>query len=297
MVLGGEARFFQLPFVHRSSFLLTSVHRSGLIGNMTIVQHLYAAARHVAAFSVRILRAVSRFGNDLMGLLLPRGCAGCGAPDEILCSRCGEIFHGIVHRPMPQSLISNGEIISCASYEGIVRRAILQWKDHGDLEVGRVLSEFLSEVAQWMVFQPSSAECRSAGEEGRVLAVIPVPSSLNSRLRRGRLQTQELATAVTDRLLCSGIEAVTVEGLSMGTRGKKSVQTSGVKSRQLRARGGQRVLTHHFPENCGGVLLIDDICTTGSTILGCARLLHAYGYRVVAVITLASVLDTEGMTL
>jgi predicted amidophosphoribosyltransferase len=236
-------------------------------------------------------------GRMLLDVLFPRGCAGCSAPDEILCARCASCFDDIVTRAMPRKLIASGAILSCAEYSGVVRHAILQWKDHGDIEAGVALCSHLA----GLVRRAAARDVEDGDGQGLewacgtgVVAVVPAPSSPASRSRRGRLQTRELADAVAVTLRDQGIDARVVEGLAMaGARGqKKSVQTSDVRSRQTRSHGGMRVVAHRFPRGCRGVVLVDDICTTGSTLLGCARVLHAAQMRTLAAFSLASVSDS-----
>ena len=40
---------------------------------------------------------------DLLDLVLPRDCAGCGLPGRTLCARCGAVLRAppFVHRPRP----------------------------------------------------------------------------------------------------------------------------------------------------------------------------------------------------
>jgi predicted amidophosphoribosyltransferase len=179
--------------------------------------------------------------------------------------------------------------VACAEYVGPVRQAILQWKDHGDYEVGTVLAAHLAEVAQAAMTRSGYAGLRDGAGALGELAVVPVPSSAASRMKRGRLQTMELARCVARQLRACGVPARVVEGLAMPRLQAKSVQSGGVRGRARRARSGLRVRLRAFPSRCSGVILVDDICTTGSTILGCARSLHSADIPVVAAFALATV--------
>lgn len=251
--------------------------------------------------STRLCVSLRQFERDVVNVVFPRGCAGCGDPDAVLCPDCAGLFTLRLTQPLPQTLIETGRVVSCAAYAGRVRQAILQWKDHGDYEVGEALASRLADVMQWAVMQPWAARCREttvsaaaaaargSGDDVRRLAVIPVPSSKASRAVRGRLQTAELAVALARRLNACGIPACAAECLAMAGK-KKSVQASSVRRRQQRSVSGIRVLPRRFPSDCAAAVLVDDICTTGSTLLGCARTLHAQGIRVAAAFTIASVL-------
>lgn len=187
-----------------------------------------------------------------------------------------------------------------------MRAAILRWKDHGDLEVGTFFAQAMERLvhaalgegdAEMMPVQ--TAESR-APLPGPSVAVIPAPSSPASRARRGRLQTRDLATAVTKAFREAGVSAHVEEALAMRSQASKSVRLTGVRSRQQRSIMGFRSsfrlsippLRHRFLETYSAAILVDDICTTGSTILGCCRQLDSLQVPVLAVFTLASVPDS-----
>lgn len=80
-------------------------------------------------------------------VLLPRGCAGCDAPDAVLCRSCHALFEAPepVAFAVPGSTMGRG--FACATYRGAVRRAILGWKDHGDEECDTPFRTVLGRLA------------------------------------------------------------------------------------------------------------------------------------------------------
>lgn len=64
--------------------------------------------------------------RELGYLLFPRGCAGCDAPDEVLCSRCESKFHHCIPFRLHPGTLHLG--FACALYRGVAREAILNWK-------------------------------------------------------------------------------------------------------------------------------------------------------------------------
>ena len=116
--------------------------------------------------------------NGMLGLLLPRGCAGCDKPDEVLCPDCRALFREHVTLPLlssatgtstaagsamstTTSLVTNMAAIPVTNmaaipvtitaggvYQGRVRRAILSWKDHGDAECDKAFSLICRELAR-----------------------------------------------------------------------------------------------------------------------------------------------------
>lgn len=80
-------------------------------------------------------------------VLFPRGCAGCDAPDEVLCRQCTEEFRQHPVRPV-SAPVRSGEVWACAWYRGSARQAVLRWKDHGDEEADAPLCALLRELVQ-----------------------------------------------------------------------------------------------------------------------------------------------------
>ncbi|WP_169925497.1 ComF family protein [Pseudoscardovia suis] len=80
-------------------------------------------------------------------VLFPRGCAGCDAPDEVLCRQCTEEFRQYPERPV-SAPVRSGEVWACAWYRGSARQAVLRWKDHGDEEADAPLCALLRELVQ-----------------------------------------------------------------------------------------------------------------------------------------------------
>lgn len=232
-----------------------------------------------------LVKVIGSVAAVLDELIFPRGCAGCGLPDAVLCPVCEGSMRALF-RPLPQSLVATGGAFACASYETVIRHAVLQWKDHDDREVGGVFAAHLRGLVRQKVV-PALLPLLS--RTSAVVAVVPAPSSAASVMARGRLQTVELAAAVAEGLRECGIPARVVRGLKMTGRIKKSVQASGVRSRQHRSTSALVVSARAMPPSCKGVIIVDDICTTGSTLLGCARQLYHAGYRVLAAVTLAAV--------
>ena len=60
---------------------------------------------------------------QVCNLLFPRGCAGCDAPDEVLCAACWALFAQCRERDADSG--GGARIWSASIYQGAVRRAIL----------------------------------------------------------------------------------------------------------------------------------------------------------------------------
>ncbi len=220
--------------------------------------------------------------SDLYGLVVPRFCAGCREPGHVLCPDCRALFDHVLARPAPTGLIAGGAVFSCAVYEGHARTAILRWKDHGDAEAGRLLARLLCRLARSVL----------PVVPGLRVAVVPVPSSRRSVRRRGRAHILELTRPLVRDLRRRGFAARQVCVITMAGRQRRSVTRSHERQRQERSLAAFRLRPAARRLEPGeAVILVDDICTTGSTLLACAHVLADAGHRPLAALTLASVAD------
>ena len=212
------------------------------------------------------------------GVLMPRGCAGCSMPDEVLCPQCAALFSGVHRRALPGAEMSWA--YSCAQYTPRVRHAILGWKDHGDCECDGAFAAALAGLSVSIRLTDAL--------DGRPLLAVPAPSTRRSVRRRGRWHMRSLACQYVSLLRRQGVDARLGTVLAMpGVRGK-AVERGSRGERGGRVGGGM-VVTH--PESlCGvGVVVLDDIVTTGATMRSCVRALLGAGADVVTALALAQV--------
>ena len=218
---------------------------------------------------------ISAWLGAIRDVVLPRGCAGCDAPDAVVCGECRELLDRTVAFDMPGTSMGLG--YACAWYGGAVRRVILGWKDHHDEECDGPLSEAWPGVP---------ARCRGAGVGGmRPVLVVPAPSPSAPVHRRGRRHTAVLAAAVARACRDMGIDARVVPLLTMDhVRGRSVQMGGGQRSRRVSGRIAVR-----RPELCrhAHVIVVDDIVTTGATMRQCVDALRSSGAQVVTCLSVA----------
>lgn len=237
--------------------------------------------------------------KSITKILLPRGCAGCNKPDEILCDTCKNSLSNIYSKDFPGS--EYGKLYACGLYENNVRKAILLWKDHNDVECDTPFSNLISSLAlnvisnsKLKIANTSSSKHlntitrsrRSSSKHSDEILIIPMPSSKKSSRKRGRKHVLPLAKAIASNLKNNKINARVCCAIQMRKNvSNKSVQTSGIKGRAERT-------THAFNVTKSlvkgkKVIIVDDIVTSGSTMTNCAISLRKSGAEVLTGFALA----------
>jgi predicted amidophosphoribosyltransferase len=194
---------------------------------------------------------------DLLDLVLPRDCAGCALPGRTLCPACAAALTGppAVHRPTPAPP-GLPPLVAAAAYDGVVRSLLLAHKERGRLALARPLGTALAGAADVL---------------GRGPVLVPVPSSPTAVRARGHDHARRLA-ATAARRLGVGCRVLLVQARSVQDQaGLDAAARSANLEGALRARRRVDGLE---------VVVVDDVVTTGATLVEAARALTAAGARV-----------------
>lgn len=207
--------------------------------------------------------------TDLLDLVLPRRCAGCGVPDPLLCPACRALLGAaplgrVRPRPCPDGL---PPVVALTTYDGPVKAALLAHKERGRLALGAPLGTALA-----------AAVALVAGDAPVLLC--PVPSAPAAVRRRGddpawrlaRTAARALPEATPARLLAQARRTRDQSGLSTAER----------------ARNLAGALTAVPVSGGPPVVVVDDVMTTGATLVEAARALRAAGHRVVGAAVVAA---------
>ena len=197
----------------------------------------------------------------LLDLLFPPRCAFCGRLEEEgdVCAACAE---ALPFREGAASVQVIGEgRYPCALafyYEGPVRDGVRALKFGKKSWRARVFARYIAQTA---------AEELSGGFD----AVSFVPVSLRRNFERGFDQARLLAEEAAN---IWGVKAEAVLRKDRHTRAQSSLQDAAL--RKTNVKGAYRV---PHPERVRGrrFLLIDDVCTTGSTLSAAADALLEAG--------------------
>lgn len=234
--------------------------------------------------------ALRRATAQAADLLAPTWCVGCRSPGTDLCPDCRDDLQLLTRYPyraedpaealplLPS--LSVLPVVSAGEYSSLVADAVLTFKDHERVRLGRVLAPALARAVR------TAAEL-CTGEE--ILLVWP-PSPPRSQLARGRHPLGELlhqlrlpagiapaGHLVRHRLAVNDVVAV--------DRGQKT-----------RSKGARRRTRNRFSLVPGAepmlrdaeVMLVDDVLTTGATLGRLYQCLSQAGVQVSAAAVLAA---------
>lgn len=207
--------------------------------------------------------------REFSGLVLPTACGGCGRPCTALCEECRAALLGLPARrvrpaPEPAGL---PVVYAAAPYEDAVRAVLLGHKERGALGMAGVLGQALAGAARAV-----------AGPPGRgPLLLVPLPSSRRAVRARGHDATRRIALAAAGELRRTGTDARVAAVLRQrrvvaDQAGLSAPQRlANLSGALVVAGGGARLLEG------GRVVLVDDLMTTGATLVEAARAVRATG--------------------
>lgn len=210
--------------------------------------------------------------TGILDLLFPPRCAFCGrllaaGAAEDVCPACRE---GLPYRERERVLQEAGGYPCAVAlyYDGAVKAGVHALKFEGKSWRAAVFARYVVQAA-------------AAYPDGAFDAVTYVPVSARRRFTRGYDQARLLAQAAA-RLM--GLPAEGTLRKIRHNRAQSSLRDPLL--RQENVLGAYRVLR---PEAVAGrrFLLVDDVCTTGSTIAACAQELTRAGALSVACAALA----------
>jgi ComF family protein len=211
----------------------------------------------------------------LLDLALPAVCAGCGAEGEPLCAGCRPWLDARIALPPGTPLgLAEGppepllQLEWCSPFAGVTRHALHALKYAGEQRLAGPVGRAVA--ARWRV----------AGAGGDLL--VPVPVHAARRRERGYDQAELIAAVAADDL-----------GLSWRPALVRSRAT--VAQYRLDRRHRARNVHDAFQLRAGAapavagrwVVLVDDIVTTGATLVACAEALLAVGAAAVSAVTVA----------
>lgn len=205
----------------------------------------------------------------LVDALLPGDCVGCHRPGPPLCPGCAPELQRPPRlcwpTPAPPGL---PRPVAVAAYDGVVRAALLGYKEQGLHALTGPLSAALAAAI--------TAVVAGSGSAGPVV-LVPMPSS-RARLRdRGEDVVARLARRAARQI---GTRANRPRVLPALRLVRPVADSSGLtaEARHHNLAGAMAVRRAALPRLGGAtVVLVDDLVTTGATLAVAAAALRAHG--------------------
>ena len=223
-----------------------------------------------------VLRALPAAAGSLLNMALPPACAVCGDEGAALCRRCAFALKGRLKLPagvpfglpptMPMPL---AQLEWCAPFTGAVRAALHQLKYSGERRLAVPLGTAMA--ARW----------RAVGVGADLL--VPVPVHAERARQRGYDQAVLLAAEISIRLVMPWHAAL------IRTRQTRPQFELGRRARQANVAGAFELAGPHQAALVRGrwIVLVDDVATTGATLVACAETLLSAGGVAVSALTVA----------
>jgi predicted amidophosphoribosyltransferase len=208
----------------------------------------------------------------MLDLVLPLQCGGCGAPGTRWCQVCAVAMHLDADAPrlITPRIDAGVPVFALGRYAGPRRSAIVELKEHGRTDLvaplARALALGIHRLLVWGIVDTP-------------LTVVPAPTRRWAARRRGGDPVSKVAATATARH--SGIAVVAALRTRAGTRDSVGLDIA----RRQRNVAGRVVFTNRPLQS--GVLLVDDVVTTGSTAAESVRVLQAHGVAVTGVLAIA----------
>lgn len=220
------------------------------------------------------------FRVALADLLFGASCGGCGMPALTLCEHCAAALRPDPYEawpsPTPFGLMAPSPVVPIAAgaYEGPLRSALTQYKEHGRFGLLRPLGHLLA--ASVCAHVPT----------GEAATLVPVPSSRRANFSRGYDAIGELAGTAARQLRQISISC---ESTPILVHTRQVADQSGLNAEQRSTNlvGALRLRREGFMIG-PNVIIVDDIITTGATVAEAVRVLTRAGKRPIGIATIAA---------
>jgi predicted amidophosphoribosyltransferase len=220
--------------------------------------------------------------DELLDLLLGSSCVGCGRPGRLLCPRCGAKLprgtFACLPTPAPDGLAPP---VAAGEYDGVLRLLVNAHKERGRFSLAAPLGDLLAGSVL--------AVLSGAGADGGAAPVlVPVPSRRAVVRQRGHDPLLRITRRAAARLRGGGAPA-RVGRLLRPVRTVADQAGLSAEERATNLVGSLRCT----PGAAGrlaasGVVVVDDVITTGATAREAQRALEDVGLRVLGIAVVAA---------
>ncbi len=200
---------------------------------------------------------------DLVDLVAPRDCVGCGRPGRTLCSFCAL---GLEQAPFMVDRVEH-PVVAAGWLDGALGSVVRGYKSGAGRCLVTPLSLRLQACLEHPVLAPPDVEARPR-------AIVPIPPSLRARWTRGEDIWGRVVQRTVSRMQRSGSLLVYAPGLEQ-VRAVRDQRQLGARDRALNVVESMRVRDLALPGDPARYdwIVADDVLTTGATLREAVRAL------------------------
>ena len=205
----------------------------------------------------RILHSLSPYLQALLDFFFPRYCLCCrrrmSQGEEVLCVRCQADLPRVRTISFEENDIEKGISFFHYTPHSPHSRILFELKYHNHPEVGKTMGRMMAE------------ELKATNFFNGIDLIVPIPLSRKKERQRGYNQSDWIAWGISE---ATGIPTDTTSVV----RTKSNPSQTTLDHRQRRENVRDIFAVRH-PGNLEGrhILLVDDVITTGATMLSCAE--------------------------
>ncbi|MFC0674490.1 ComF family protein [Brachybacterium hainanense] len=212
---------------------------------------------------------------DTCALVLPLECP-CGQEGTLLCPACRALLHqgaqevqsvcdalqhvGAArvrelgpHAPAGVDYDALFPVLALGEYAGPLQRLVVEWKNRGAFHRTAQIADALAPVITALL----------AGKEPHEAVLVPVPSRLGSRIRRGEDHMRLLARELSQR---TGVPVRALHGSLSGSQAGKGSRQRRHRRFRVAVLSRPRAPAERDGDRAPRVILLDDVVTTGATL-------------------------------
>lgn len=217
-----------------------------------------------------ILRQISSWGMDLINVILPNVCTVCHAPlvkgEDVICLKCQ------IGLPKTELYKFQPNIIQerAVTIHSPIERASSYFWYYRDNEYAALIHDAKYNNRPSVALKLArkhAIELLNCDFFDGIDVIIPVPMHFMKQMMRGYNQAEKIAEGISD-----------VTGLPIGKnleaiKGHSTQTKKGIAQRNMNTKGVYEV--KDADELAGKhILLVDDVITTGATIVECINTIH-----------------------
>lgn len=205
--------------------------------------------------------------TELAELVLPRHCAGCGAPGHLLCPTCKRDLAAPPQRAFPPTS-PHVPVFALGPYDGAHRRVIIAMKERNNLAVRTYVGAVVESALDFL---------EARGEIPYGCALVPAPTRASSARARGGDPVKACCVATSRNV---------APVLHLDSHAADQSELDATARRANLAKAVRLTALPPFLGPATPCIVVDDVVTTGATLQASVEKLLAHGVNVAACLTI-----------